>query len=196
MALDLMSKRLAAAVVLFGLHGCAVAPYGWKLEKAGCFERTLHEPLYVPEAAELGPTDIRVGRWVSASDIRILQFSRGLDKQGAEPNREQLVVAAGNEESSCVEVLRMESCPGAEAAYSDLLRLSLPVGFRSDAPNSTEVADGTIYFLASRDRERNSLSWVSAGPVHPASMELENSFVRLEGCFKVVRNRLGRVRSN
>ena len=174
-----MGKSLASLLVAPAiLCGCASTPYGWDLRDEGCFGRTLHEALFVPQAAELEATEIRVGRWVSESDIRVIQFF------GRKRNSRDLLVGIGNDKMTCLRKVSSASCPGAEHAYGSLSRIALPVGYGFEKQSPTEFADGTMYFLYLRDGDRNELSWSGSGSEHPVAKEIEGVFVELESCFR------------
>ena len=124
-----------------------------------------------------------MGRWVSESDVRVLQFIRGLDEEGVGESQKRLLIGMGNAENSCIAIVPSSACPGVDDAYNRLAKIAFPVGYRFDQRNRTEVVDGTIYFLASKDGEGNTLNWSCSGLVHPASEEIDTPFQTLESCF-------------
>ncbi|TVP76193.1 MAG: hypothetical protein EA353_12455 [Puniceicoccaceae bacterium] len=185
-----MTRLLATCLAIFSLAGCATQEFGWSPHEAGCSNRGLGEALLVPDTSDLRRSDIRIGRLpdTGRGPGFMVQFARHRGGPFGEDGTPQLVLAVGDRERTCVEIVEEASCPVAARVYEDLSTLSLPVGFKFSDPSGITVLHGTQYFLASVDGEGNPLYWSYYGPGHPAQRALSSALDALLACAHVLRS--------
>jgi hypothetical protein len=183
-----MVKPLGILSILLLVAGCASVPFGWSFERAGCVERGLFEALAVPDATDLGWTDIRVGKLPDTGQGpgRAVQFS--MHRGGMAPADENsLAVAVGDWQRTCVSILPMSQCPEAAQAYEMLAEITLQVGYKFEQPEGITVLHGTQYFLTAKDGEGNRLDWSYYGPGHDAQRTIDSALHMLEHCAQSTR---------
>ena len=177
-------SRFTPFPLLALLASCATQPYEWQFATTECRDLGLSGALFVPEAAELGLADIRIGRLpdTGRGPGVAIQFIRNYDFSG-QVREPEIIVAVGDwGNRTCTMRMAESDCEGARTQYLELAALSLPVGHRFDDPVGINLLHGTQYFLASVDGESNELYWSYYGEYHPVLAVLDQTLEALSQC--------------
>ena len=178
-----MVRFLAIFSLPLLLASCATTPFGWSFERAGCRDRGLFEALAVPDATDLGWTDVRVGKVPDTGQGPGLAAQFSMQRGGmGQAGEASIAIAVGDWERACVSIIPASQCPEAAQAYELLAKITLPVGYKFDRPEGITVLHGTQYFLTAKDGEGNRLDWSYYGPGHDAQRTIDTALHMLEGC--------------